>query len=143
MRASPDSFTSTRRNGFVTSSPSPADKGAASPPPSRRLRLVLAVRLLEPGLCGALGGEIAAVVLFDALAEREAHEGGEPHRRAGFRGRFLQHLRDRLRRLVHEGLLKKRDLLVVGLEPALDDLLQDVVRLAGVLLAQDRALACD
>src|SRR5919107_5290599 len=98
---------------------------------------------LPPRLGGDLGGEIRTVVLVDALAEGEADEALQGDRLAGLRLRLLEDLGDRLRRVVHEGLLQEGDLLVVALEAALDDLLEHMVRLAGVLLAQDRRLALD
>jgi hypothetical protein len=92
---------------------------------------------------GDLGREVRSLFLLDALAEGEAHEALQGHRLAGLRLGFLQHLGDGLRRIVHEGLLQEGDLLVVALQAALDDLLHHVVGLAGVLLAQDGALALD
>src|ERR671916_2681020 len=87
-----------------------------------------------------LGGEVRSLFLLDPLAEGVADEALEGHRLAGLRLGFLEHLSDGLRRIVHERLLEEGDLLVVALETALDDLLQHVLRLAGILLTQDRAL---
>src|SRR5690606_25901607 len=87
--------------------------------------------------------EVGSFLLLDALAESIADEALQGNRLSGLRLGFLEHLSDALRRIVDERLLQEGDFLVVALQAALDDLLQDVIRLAGVLLAQNRALALD
>ena len=79
--------------------------------------------------CRDLGGEIG-VRPVDALAERVAHEAGDLDRRADLAFGFLDRLRDVLVRLVDEGLIEQADLLVEGLEPRFDDLVDDIRRFA-------------
>src|SRR5919112_706580 len=76
----------------------------------------------------------SSLLLLDALAEGIADEGLQGDRLAGLGLGFLEHLAHGLGRIVHEGLLQESDFLEVALQAALDDLLHDIVRLAGVLV---------
>src|SRR5271166_7199256 len=79
--------------------------------------------------------------LFDALAERIADEAGDGDRRADPRLRLLDRLGDALGGIVDVGLIEQAHLLVESLEAGLDDLVDDVGGLAGVLLGEHRAFA--
>src|SRR5690606_39266750 len=71
--------------------------------------------------CRHLGGKVGFLFL-DALAEAVAHESRQRDGRTHLALGFLERLGDRLRRIVDEGLVEEADLLVVGLEAALDDI---------------------
>ena len=66
----------------------------------------------------------------DSLAESIAHKSGDLHRCADLSLSFLDGLGDRFGAVVDEGLFEQADFLVVGLQPGLDNLLDDVLRLA-------------
>jgi hypothetical protein len=103
---------------------------------------VTRIRALDAGLRRDLGGEIRRL-LFDALAERVAHERRHRDGCANLALGLLQRLRDGLRGVDHEGLVQEADLLEVGLQAGFHDLLDDVRRLARVLIGEHGLLARD
>ena len=66
----------------------------------------------------------------DAFTKRIASEAGDLDRRPHFALGFLHCLRHALFVVENKALIEQADLLVEGLEPRLDDLLDDVCRLA-------------
>src|SRR5262249_30629408 len=90
-------------------------------------------------------GSKVGVLFVDPLAERETRVAADLDRSADLAFRFLEELSDALVRLADISLVQQADLFVEGLEPRLDDLLDDVGRLALrlELLGQDVPLARD
>src|SRR6266851_7112344 len=81
------------------------------------------------GRCRHFSGEISAGTV-DALAKGVAHKADDFYRRSALRLRLLDGLGDALVRLMYECLIKQANLLVEGLEPRFDDLLDDMGRLS-------------
>src|SRR5271170_1124752 len=149
ISASPESLTTTRLNkGFgdfvvigALLEPSIAPPAAAPSP----VRQSFAIKKAAPR--GPLGEFVRPSGLFrrllDAFAQRVADKAGDGDRRADrFLGLF-DRLSDGLGGIVDISLIEEADLLIKGLQPRFDNLLEHVRRLAGALLGEHRALARD
>src|SRR6516164_9640824 len=80
--------------------------------------------------CGRDLGSKVGFLPLDSLAESIAHKARDLHGRSDFALSFLERLGDRLAGVMDKGLLQEADLLVVGLQAGLDDLLDDILGLA-------------
>src|SRR5512144_685141 len=101
----------------------------------RRARLDTAIARGNTARSGRFdqGGHLAAEIALrpvDAFPERIAHEPGHLDRAADLALGFLDRLRHALVRLVNERLIEQADLLVEGLEPRFDDLVDHIRRLS-------------
>src|SRR5215470_5119536 len=95
--------------------------------------------------CGCdLGGKVG-FLLLDSLTESIAHKSGDLYWRADLALSFLDRLGDRFSAIVDESLLEEANLLVVGLQAGIDDLLDDVLGLAllAIFVGQHVLLAPD
>src|SRR2546430_3280708 len=114
IRASPETFTTTRRKvGSAMVRPLPRLSSRARREAVRRRR---GISSALPGGRSDLGREIG-VRPVDAFAQRIAHVTRDLDRGGGLGLGFLDRLRHALVRLVDIGLIEQTDLLVEGLEP--------------------------
>src|ERR1700709_1682561 len=96
--------------------------------PLRYGRGILRRLLLAAGGC-YFGREIGFLPV-DSLAQSIAHKSGDLHSRADLALSFLDGLGYRLALfVVDERLIQQADFLVIGLQPGLDDLLTNILRL--------------
>src|SRR5215831_4502464 len=120
----------------------------ASPESLSRTRLyarpALAMTLRQARLLGDLGGEVV-LLLFQALAELVAGEAANLAVFADLADELVQEIADRLLVVLDPCLLEETDLLLPLGDLAIDDLADDVLRLARLarLLQADAALLLD
>ena len=84
---------------------------------------------MSPGQRGHLAAEIAARP-FDSFTQRVTHEAGDLDRCTNLPLAFLKRLRHGFLIVENEALIEQTDLLVESLQTRLDNLVDDVGRLA-------------